>query len=280
MDILQRALWYLLRLTMSRSPERKAAGSYEASALNIKPLTTIETLGRAAVFLRPYKWRAAANITFAILSLGFAFAFPQLTQYLIDDVISGKKIENLLPTVLALLAIFLFRDLFQALRGLINNVFEQNVIYDMRREVYARLQKLPLSYFDRRASGDLITRILDDIAAVERLLIEGSEQGLVAALSIVIALIILFSKNPTLASMTLIPLPLLIIGWVIFTITAHQRFRNQKHTSSAMNTLLVDNLQGLRQIKAFNRQSYESDRFGRILLKKSGNKSRRIASRG
>ena len=263
MHFLQRAFLHILRLTMSRPPERKAAGSYEASALNIKPLTTIETLRRAAVFLRPYKWRAAANITFAMLSLGFAFAFPQLMQYIIDDVLNGKKIENLLPSVLALFMIFLFRDLFQALRGLVNNLFEQNVIFDMRREVYARLQKLPLPYFDKRASGDLITRILDDIAAVERLLIEGSEQGLVAALSIVISLTILFSKNPTLAAMTLIPLPILIIGWVMFTIAAHQRFRDQKRTSSAMNTLMVDNLQGIRQIKLFNRQSYESERFGR-----------------
>jgi len=248
---------------MAASAERKPSGSYDSSALHIRPLTTIETLRRAAVFLRPYKSRALANIACAMLSLGFAFLFPQLTQYIIDDVLSGKTIENLLPTVLALLVSFLFRDLFQALRGFVNNIFEQNVTYDMRREVYARMQKLPLSYFDKRASGDLITRILDDIAAVERLLIEGSEQGLIAILSIVFALIILFAKNSTLALMTLVPLPLLVIGWLVFTISAHRRFRDQKRTSSAMNALLVDNLQGIRQIKMFNRQAYESERFGR-----------------
>jgi ATP-binding cassette, subfamily B, bacterial len=263
MSFLQRALWFLSRAKMVPSAEPMAPGRYYTSALNIRSLTTIETLRRAAAFLRPYKWRAAANITFAILSLGFAFAFPQLTQYVTDDVLSEKKIEYLLPTVLALLGTFLFRDMFQVIRMLINNVFEQNVTYDMRCDVYSRLQKLPLSYFDNRASGDIITRILDDIAAVERLLIEGSEQGLVAILSIVIALIILFSKNPTLALVTLVPLPLLVIGWSLFTIAAHQRFRDQKRTSSALNTLLVDNLHGIRQIKVFNRQSYEGDRFSR-----------------
>jgi ABC-type multidrug transport system fused ATPase/permease subunit len=63
--------------------------------------------------------------------------------------------------------------------------------------------------------------------------------------------------------MTLVPLPLLITGWLAFTITAHRRFRDQKRTSSVMNALLVDNLQGIRQIKMFNRQSYEGERFGR-----------------
>ena len=222
----------------------------------------VETLRRAGIFLRPYKWRAIANIGFAILSLAFAVAFPQLTQYIIDDVLTGKSIKQLLATVLTLLLVFLFRDLFQALRGLINNIFEQNVIYDMRRAVYARLQRLPICYFEKRASGDIITRILEDIAAIERLLIEGSEQGTIAVLTIVIVLAIMFAKNMTLAFAALAPLPLLIAGWLAFTMVAHQRFREQKRASSAMNALLMDNLQGIRQIKLFSRQSDENDRFG------------------
>jgi ATP-binding cassette subfamily B protein len=233
-----------------------------ASTRDAKSLTTAETLRRTAVFLRPYKLRAVINIMLAVLSLGFAIAFPQLTQYIIDDVLNGKHLEQLLPSVISLLLVFFFRDLFQALRVFVNNVFEQNVIYDIRREVYAKLQRLPLSYFDKHASGDLITRIIDDIAAVERLLIEGSEQGVVAVLSIAVVLIILFAKNATLALVALLPLPLLVIGWLVFTIAAHQRFREQKRTSGAMNALLVDNLQGIRQIKAFNQQPYESNRFG------------------
>ena len=79
--------------------------------------------------------------------------------------------------MLGVIGAFLLRDLFNSLRIRINNTFEQNVIYDMRRDVYARLQRLPVNYFDQRASGDLMTRVIEDVNSVERVLIDGTEQG-------------------------------------------------------------------------------------------------------
>src|SRR5712671_661396 len=128
---------------------------------------------------------ALGTIGCAILSTVFGFAFPKLTQITIDRVIGQKQIELLGPVIMALLGAFLLRDLFNSLRIRINNTFEQNVIYDMRREVYAHLQRLPVNYFDPRASGDLMTRVIEDVNAVERVLIDGTEQGTVALLSIV-----------------------------------------------------------------------------------------------
>src|SRR4030095_3039108 len=104
------------------------------------------------------------------------------------------------------------RDVFNSLRIRINNTFEQNVIYDMRRHVYARLQELPVNYFDHRASGDLMTRVIEDVNSVERVLIDGTEQGSVAVLSIVGVLGILFHANPVLAVIALAPIPILSAG--------------------------------------------------------------------
>ena len=163
--------------------------------------------------------------------------------------------------MLGLLGAFLLRDLFNSLRIRINNTFEQNVIYDMRREVYARLQRLPVNYFDQRASGDLMTRVIEDVNSVERVLIDGTEQGTVALLSIVGVLAILFYTNPTLAWIALVPLPLLAGGALWYTLTAHRRYRAQRQAASAMNALLMDNLQGIRQIKAFGRRQHEDERF-------------------
>jgi ATP-binding cassette subfamily B protein len=160
-----------------------------------------------------------------------------------------------------LLAAFFLSELFNSLRILINNTFEQNVIYDMRREVYARLQRLPVGYFDQRASGDLMTRVIEDVNAVERVLIDGTEQGTVAILSILGVMTILFYTNATLAWVALIPLPLLSGGALWYTLTAHRRYRAQREAASAMNSLLMDNLQGIRQIKAFGRQEHEDGRF-------------------
>jgi ABC-type multidrug transport system fused ATPase/permease subunit len=204
---------------------------------------------------------AMATIGCALFALVASFAYPQLTQYIIDEVIVQRRPDKLPLLILGLLGAFLLRDLFNSLRLRINNTFEQNVIYDMRREVYAKLQRLPVNYFDQRSSGDLMTRVIEDVNAVERLLIDGTEQGTVALLSIIGVFAFLFHKNPALAAIALIPIPLLAGGAYLYTTTAHKRYRAQREAASAMNALLMDNLQGVRQIKSFGQEKHEDGRF-------------------
>jgi ABC-type multidrug transport system fused ATPase/permease subunit len=223
--------------------------------------STWEVVRRVAGYLRPYKWMAAGTIGCAVLSLAFSLAYPKLTQFVIDEVIGLKRTDLLTPIMLGLIGAFLLRDAFNGLRIWINNTLEQNVIYDMRRAVYARLQRLPAGYFDQRASGDLMTRVLEDVNAMERVLIDGTEQGSVALLGVVSVAIIMFLTNPLLAGVALVPLPILAGGALWYTLTAHRRYRRQRLASSAMNALLMDNLQGIRQVKAFGRESHEDTRF-------------------
>ena len=226
-----------------------------------KSRSTWEVVRRVSVYLRPYKWMAVGTIGCAIASLGFSFAYPTLTRIIVDEVITKKRHELLAPAMLGLLGAFLLRDTFNSLRIRINNTFEQNVIYDMRRAVFSRLQRLPVNYFDHRASGDLMTRVIEDVNSVERVLIDGTEQGTVAILAIIGVLGALFWTNPTLAWVALTPLPFLAGGSLWYTLTAHRRYRAQRVAASAMNALLMDNLQGVRQIKAFSRETHEDERF-------------------
>ncbi|MDB6023786.1 MAG: transporter ATP-binding protein [Verrucomicrobiales bacterium] len=226
-----------------------------------KSRSTFEIVRRVAVYLRPYKGLAAANILFAILSLGASFMFPQLLEHVVDEVIVKKQLGKLTWLSVGLLGAFFGRDLFNSLRILVNNVFEQHVIFDMRREVYGKLQRLPVNYFDQRASGDLMTRVIEDVNSVERILIDGTEQGTVAVLGIVGVLTFLILKNPMLTAVALVPLPFLAVGVLWYTLTAHRRYRAQRQASAAMNALLMDNLQGVRQIKSFGRETHEDTRF-------------------
>jgi ABC-type multidrug transport system fused ATPase/permease subunit len=204
---------------------------------------------------------AVGTVLCAVLSLGFGFLYPKLTRVIIDDVIREGRRDSLTPTALGLIGAFLLREFFNSVRIRINNRLEQNVIYDMRREVYARLQRLPVPWFDQRASGDLMTRVIEDVNNVERLLIDGVEQGTVALLSIVGALAFMYFSSPLLTAVSLIPMPFLVGGALWYTLTAHRRYRRQREAASAMNALLLDNLQGIRQIKAFGQQAHEDERF-------------------
>jgi ABC-type multidrug transport system fused ATPase/permease subunit len=241
---------------------REHTDSDEDPTFRSRSRSTWEVVRRVAVYLRPYRAMAAANILCALVSLACSLVFPRLVQTIIDDVVRGLRSGYLLP-VLGLAGAFLLRDLFNSLRILVNNFFEQNVIYDMRRDLFGRLQRLPVGYFDQRSSGDLMTRVIEDVNAVERILIDGTEQGTVAILSVVAVLIILLRSNAKLAAIALAPIPILAAGALWYTLTAHRRYRAQRRASSAMNAFLMDSLQGIRQIKAFGRQEHEDERFAK-----------------
>src|SRR5262245_8236493 len=183
-----------------------------------KSRATWTVVRRVAKYLRPYKLLAGATIFCAMLSLVSSFAFPHLTKVVVDDVIGQGKADKLTEIMLLLIAAFLLRDLFNAIRILVNNHFEQNVIYDMRREVYARLQRLPVGYFDQRASGDLMTRVIEDVNSMERVLIDGTEQGVVAVVGVMGVAAILFYTNAHLALVALTPIPLLAGGALWYTL--------------------------------------------------------------
>jgi ATP-binding cassette subfamily B protein len=220
-----------------------------------------EIFTRVFAYLRRYPWFGVGTMACAIATTLASLAFPKLTQVVIDDVI-GKGRSDLLPLVAgAVLAAFFFKGFFNVLRIQLNNHFEQRVIYDMRCDLYDKLQRLSVNYYDQRATGDLMTRVIDDVNAVERVLIDGIEQGTVSVLSIIGVGALLFAFNARLATWALAPMPLLVVGALAYTMMAHKRYRLVRQATSALNSLLHDNLQGIRQIKGFGRESHERGRF-------------------
>ena len=229
-----------------------------------KVLSVMKTVWRVFAYLRRYPWMAAGTLTCAILSTVMVIVFPTVTKLIINDVVRGNHPEKLLPLILLAALAFLLQHVFNALRIVLNNTFEQKVIFDLRSDLYSHIQLLPLRWFDNRATGDLMTRVIEDVNSVERVLIDGIEQGVVAVLQIVIVLAVMFYLNTMLALLALAPFPLLIAGALAYTLTAHRRYRLQRRAASAMNALLHDNLSGVRQIKSFVRERDEHGRFNRV----------------
>jgi len=210
----------------------------------------MKTVWRVFAYLKRYPWLAAGTLGCAIIGTLMVIVFPAVTKRIIDDVVRLHHPEKLLPLVLLAALAFVFQHAFNALRILLNNIFEQKVIFDLRSDLYSHIQLLPLRWFDNRATGDLMTRVLEDVNAVERVLIDGIEQGVVAILQV--------------ALLALTPFPFLIAGALTYTLTAHRRYRLQRRAASAMNALLHDNLSGVRQIKSFVRENEEHARFNRV----------------
>ncbi len=204
---------------------------------------------------------ASGTLFSALVSTVTVLVFPKVTQDVIDQVIVKGEASRLWPNVWLAAGAFFFRDFFNSLRIILNNTFEQKVIFDLRSDLYSHIQKLPLGWFDDRSTGDLMTRILEDVTSMERMLIDGIEQGVVAILQILIVGSVLFYYNAMLGWLAMAPLPFLVAGALSYTLTAHKRYRLQRRASSAMNSLLHDNLAGIRQIKTYVREREEHARF-------------------
>ena len=200
----------------------------------------MKTVWRVFRYLRRYPALALGTLGCAIIGTLMVIVFPGVTKWIIDDVVRQHHPEKLMPLVLFALVAFLLQHGFNMLRIILNNTFEQKVIFDLRSDLYSHIQLLPLRWFDNRATGDLMTRVIEDVNSVERVLIDGIEQGVVAILQVAIVLSVMFYFNAKLALLALVPFPFLIAGALTYTLTAHRRYRLQRRAASAMNALPED----------------------------------------
>lgn len=216
---------------------------------------------RVLPYVRRYPFLAFATLLCAVAGTLMVIVFPAITQQIVDQVIGQNRPDLLLPLVGLGLAAFFAQNGLNALRIIFNNHFEQRVIFDLRSELYAHIQRLPLTWFDNRSTGDIMTRLVEDVTSVERVLIDGIEQGTVAILQILIVSGVMLAYSPSLTAAVLIPIPLLAAGALAYTLTARARYRKQRKAVSALNSLLHDNIAGIRQIKTYTSETREHARF-------------------
>ncbi len=190
------------------------------------------------------------------------FVFPTITGYAIDKILPNTDRHPEFPYWVGLtLLAFGIREALNSARIFINNHFEQKVIYDIRSDLYGKIQFLPLNWFDSRRTGDIMTRVVEDVTNMERVLIDGIEQGIIAVLQVLGIGIYLYILNPVVAGWATLPIPLLAIGAWIYSTKGRDRYRNQREATSDMNSLLHDNIAGIRQIKSYAAESVEHTRF-------------------
>ncbi len=222
----------------------------------------MKSIFRVFSYLRHYPGLASAQLFCAVGMTMAVFVFPNATGHVIDEIIPNpaRHHEFSFWIGLALLG-FLTKDGLNSLRIFINNIFEQKVIFDIRSDLYEKIQRLPLQWFDTRRTGDIMTRVVEDVTNMERVLIDGVEQGLIAALQVLGIGVFLFFLNPVVAAWATLPVPFLALGAWIYSTQGRDRYRNQRDAASDLNALLHDNISGVRQIKAYAAEGAEHARF-------------------
>lgn len=192
---------------------------------------------------------------------GSVIVFPLVTKHITGVIIPEQKFDIFVPWVLLGLLSFFLKDALNCARIILNNHFEQRVIFDIRSDLYQKIQRLPLRWFDSRRTGDIMTRVVEDVTAMERILIDGIELGLISVIQILAVGITMYVINPTVAMWATLPIPFLALGAWVYTRNARGRYKAQRDAASDLNALLHDNIAGIRQIKAYAAESDEHEHF-------------------
>jgi ATP-binding cassette subfamily B multidrug efflux pump len=221
----------------------------------------MKSLARAIGYLRPYWPLALGTFLSLIVATFLNLLIPALTQRIIDVGIDQSQINVIIWGALAMIGVALLRALFSFLQGFLGAKSSQNVAYDLRNILYEKIQKLSFGYHDRAQTGQLLTRATSDVDRVQMFVGRGFVMFITALLMIVGSLILLFALNWKLALIMLVLMPLTMVIFVTFASRARPLFMRVQEYLSHLNTVLQENLAGVRVVKAFAREPYEHDRF-------------------
>ncbi|MDP0490988.1 MAG: ABC transporter ATP-binding protein [Verrucomicrobiota bacterium JB023] len=217
---------------------------------------------RVFSYLKRYPLLASAQLFCASLMALSVIVFPSVTGFVIDEILPvASRHDELLKWVLLGLGGFFLKDFLNWGRIMVNNHFEQNVIFDVRSDLYRKIQNLPLRWFDSRRTGDIMTRVAEDVTSMERVLIDGIELGLVSFIQLLAVGAVMYYTNWEVALWATLPIPLLILGAWIYSKDARHRHRAQRDATSDLNSLLHDNIAGIRQIKSYAAEKDEHAHF-------------------
>ncbi|GAB4492864.1 MAG: ABC transporter ATP-binding protein [Anaerolineales bacterium] len=232
----------------------------QSEELYDKPLDP-QVAHRLIGFIAPYKWQM---LLAALLMLGATISTvigPYLVKIAIDDGLLAGNLAALRNAVLLYLAAALIRWGFIYYRVNIMAQVGQSFIYDLRKTLFAHLQKLSLGFYSRYSVGRVLTRVMNDVETLREFItwaVLAIARDLFALAGIVFAMLAL---NVKLSLITFATIPLMIVATSIYRRTARVAYRRVRAAISWVNSVLAENINGVRVVQAFSRQNYNYQHF-------------------
>jgi ATP-binding cassette, subfamily B, multidrug efflux pump len=221
----------------------------------------MNSLQRMLSYLRLY-WIVAVGALTSLLLVNFAnLATPQLLRILIDRGILAFNINIVYWIAFSLIIVAVVRGLFNFLQGYLSEVVSQSVAYDLRNVIFEKLQSLSFSYHDHSQTGKLMTRMTSDVDLVRMFVGNGLLQLLSALILLFGTITILLIMNWMLAIIFILLIPVILLIMFVFVKRIMPISKRVQEKLGGLNTVLQENISGLRIVKAFAREDYEFSRY-------------------
>ena len=221
----------------------------------------MQPLRKLLPFIRPYWRRAALALLLLSTLVVLDLAIPRLVQRIIDQGINAQNQQVVIQTSLIMLGI----SVVGAVIAVGNNLFSiqvgEGVARDVRRAIFLKIQSLSFGDLDRRQTGELMVRLTSDVQAFKMLVQVTLRIGTRAPLLMIGSTILMIRTSPTLA-LTLLPLlAITALAIVFFVVRMEPLFREMQRRLDGLNTILQENIAGVRLVRSFARAAFEKDRF-------------------
>ncbi|MFT7586682.1 MAG: ATP-binding cassette subfamily B multidrug efflux pump [Cellvibrionaceae bacterium] len=221
----------------------------------------MDVIKRGISYLKPYSLLAIGAFISVLIVTATNLYVPQLIQQLIDDGIEGQNWNGILWAAGGLLIMALVRGLFSFTNTYWSAESSQGIAFDLRNEIFEKLETLSFSYHDTHQTGQLMTRTTSDVESVRVFFSQGLLQLVSAVITFVGSIVILFITDwrLTLAVLTTIPL---IIGIFIFLFSRMgPLFGQVQKMLGLLNNILQENIAGMRVVKSFTAEPFELNRY-------------------
>jgi len=221
-------------------------------------------LRRLLRYIRPYRWLTALALLLLLAQSGLALIGPRLTEHALDVAIPHRDV-GLLGLLAALyLGTMLVEFVVEYVGALLTTFIGQRVMYDLRMEIFAHLQRLSVQYFDRNPVGRLMTRVTSDVETLNELFSSGVVTIFGDAFTLIAIMGMMLAIDWRLALVTFAVIPLVWLTARIFRRRVREAFRDIRYRLARLNSYLQERLSGMRIVQLFGREESSAKRFAEL----------------
>jgi ATP-binding cassette subfamily B protein len=219
---------------------------------------------RLLAYLRPYRVRVALAVGMILLAASIEMVGPLLTKVVLDRAVPNRDYELLLLLAVAYLGTLLAAFALEYGQLLLTTWLGQQVMYDLRRQIFGRLQRLPLPYYDRNPVGRLMTRVTSDVEVLNELFSAGVVTVFGDLFALVLIIVVMFVLDWQLALVSLLVMPLVFAAALAFRRRIRESYREIRVRLARINAFLQERLSGMAVVQLFGREQDSIERFRAI----------------
>lgn len=221
-------------------------------------------LKRSFVYIKKYKGKMITALVLSVFAAISGLLGPLITQYALDNTIPQKNMGQLVLLTLAFIGTIAVSITFSTIRSRIMTVVGQDIIFDIRTDLFKHLQELPFEYYDNRPHGKILIRVVNYVNSVSDMLSNGIINVILECLNMLFIMIFMFFVNVKLSLVVLSGLP--IFAFIMMMIMKRQRkaWQDVSNKSSNLNAYLQENITGARVTQIFTREEENAQIFDRL----------------